>query len=208
MGSTWARLSNHVIKFPQQRKRQRHSIRPNGCTGAGACPWREDNRLCRTGTRAAWRSGQVRALIRYSAPDGTVEWHKVPDDIEFTPASGWRKGLSEKWTREMREHWPQVWVYRADVERLWPSGEQTSVPATGANPRGAGAKQKYDREFILTEAAAYVLENGLPVDSRRAGAQAPNRTRQQDAGDTQAKEILRRFFGARSKYWASVINSR
>jgi hypothetical protein len=118
------------------------------------------------------RSGEVRALARYSAPDGKVEVRKLPGDIEFTAASGMRKAFSAEWTREMRERRGgsyTVWVHRVDVGRLWPSGEQPTALAVGSNPRRAGANPKYDREFLINHAWAYVFERGLPEPASLEG---------------------------------------
>jgi hypothetical protein len=65
---------------------------------------------------------------------------------------------------------------------------------TSKNPRGAGAKPKFQYEFILIEAAVYVVTNGLPSSledlvhalQSEHGAKMPR--------DSQAKKILRRFF--------------
>jgi hypothetical protein len=70
----------------------------------------------------------------------------------------------------------------------------TKFESASKNPRGAGAKPKFQYEFILIEAAVYVVTNGLPPaleDLVHAlqlehGAKMPR--------DTQGKEILRHFF--------------
>jgi hypothetical protein len=138
------------------------------------------------------RSGEIRAVARYSAPDGAVEWRKLPDDIEITVVSDYKNAYSKEWTEEQRRGGSYtLWVRRTDVERLW---DLPITPTGGPNPRGAGRKPKYDPEFIRNEAWAHAYENGLPGSLEglvhdlqlKLGGRMPE--------DSQAKKLLRPVF--------------
>ena len=61
--------------------------------------------------------------------------------------------------------------------------------------RGAGSKRTFDREFILTEAAAYVVTNDLPSSLEKLVHELqPRLGKKMPKSDTQGKEILRPFF--------------
>jgi hypothetical protein len=98
------------------------------------------------------------------------------------------------------------WYYfvgRRRFERLYstaaPSKPAAQAPApstslTPRNPRGAGAKRDFDREFILIEAAAYVWENGLPSTLEELVHALQLTLGDKVPRDTQGKKILAPFF--------------
>jgi hypothetical protein len=94
-------------------------------------------------------------------------------------------------------------VGRKRFERLYsteaPSKPAVQTPApptllTPENPRGAGTKRKFDREFILTEAAAYVVTSGLPKTLEELVHALQMVLRDKMPKDTQGKKILGPFF--------------
>jgi hypothetical protein len=70
----------------------------------------------------------------------------------------------------------------------------SSTSLTPRNPRGAGAKRDFDREFILIEAAAYVWENGLPSTLEELVHALQLTLGDKVPRDTQGKKILAPFF--------------
>jgi hypothetical protein len=62
------------------------------------------------------------------------------------------------------------------------------------NPRGAGTKRKFDREFILTEAAAYVVTDDLPSTLEELVHALQSTLGDKMPKDTQGKNILGPFF--------------
>jgi hypothetical protein len=69
------------------------------------------------------------------------------------------------------------------------------------NPRNAGVDKKFDRDFMVAEAEAYVRKNGLPSRPGKSPtlddlveALQTKLGRKKMAGDTLGKEILRPFF--------------
>jgi hypothetical protein len=62
------------------------------------------------------------------------------------------------------------------------------------NPRGAGAKPKFQYEFILIEAAVYVVTNGLPPTLEELVHALQLEHGDKMPRDTQGKDILRHFF--------------
>jgi hypothetical protein len=88
-------------------------------------------------------------------------------------------------------------------ERLYstaaPSKPAAQAPApstslTPRNPRGAGAKRDFDREFILIEAAAYVMTNNLPPSLEELVQALQLTLKDKMPKDTQGKKILGPFF--------------
>jgi hypothetical protein len=78
-----------------------------------------------------------------------------------------------------------------DLDKLKQNVGQ-SLPAQ--NPRGAGRRRKFDREFILIEAAAHVWINGLPSQLDELVVQLQEALSDDMPKDTLAKEILGPFF--------------
>lgn len=141
-------------------------------------------------------NGDLHWIDLYTDREGRTKSCPMPPDVTFDPSG--RQVFSRTWTREQRERGGglhRVQVNPDDVRRLWPDVVVSAAgPTTGGNPRGAGPKQKYDRETILIEAMAYVWTNGLPV-----GLEELTHILQSELGDkmpkdTRAKEILRPFF--------------
>jgi hypothetical protein len=124
--------------------------------------------------------------------------HRVQHSREYSGSGG--ATIVNLGTIFARDRWYEYFVWEPKAAEIWPdvfastsqSKQQELEPVT--NPRGAGSKQKFDREFILIEAAAYVAENDLPSSLEDLVGALQLILGDKMAGDTQGKNILRPFF--------------
>jgi hypothetical protein len=93
-------------------------------------------------------SVEMRWVNRHTFPDGTIELRQL------AAADILRLSVKKQDDGSIDE----MFALRADVHRFWP-GFAAAKPSM---PHGGGAPRKYDREKILREAAAYIVENDLP----------------------------------------------
>jgi hypothetical protein len=166
----------------------------------------------------AYNSGKVRLIGRYSPQrSGAPEIRELPDDIKFSPEGSF---YSNKWWQEMGERGGEfnIFVHREDVQQAlgWPlqlpskpdPAPKSEPRESERNPRGAGDKREFDREWLEREAAVYVAFRGLPLSRRRRGQgykEEPScsalveELRNKHPGkvpesDSQARKILHPFF--------------
>ena len=145
---------------------------------------------------AARRSGKVRVLARYAAPDGNVRWRKLPDLMRFYE-DGW---IEMKWIQENQKPGSKhctVWAHRADVQLLWPSAEQPTAPIDSPDEppkHKPGRKKVYDPEFVEREAWAYVYEYGCPASLEALATDLKVTVGEGIPEVTKAKEFLGRAY--------------
>jgi hypothetical protein len=140
--------------------------------------------------------------------------HRIPPDRDrrLVPADYWFEGwfdlradgscvVNEGGASQyVRVRGREFYVWRPALAKVWPDVfASTSLALTAdsgliTNPRGAGTKQKFDREFILTEAAAYVVTDDLPRTLEKLVHALQSTLGDKMPKDTQGKAILGPFF--------------
>jgi hypothetical protein len=153
--------------------------------------------------RQVWR-GQEQAFIlrsafwQYFTIDAYRPW--VYDSSETARSSpDDRLEVARVWRGRGAPSWVGTWYFfvaRKRFERLYSAAAQAPTPSilSAPNPRGAGTKQKFNREFILIEAAVYVMETDLPSGLEELVHALQSKLGNKMPKDTQGKEILGPFF--------------
>jgi len=158
-----------------------------------------------------WQHARDRRLtvaVRQAMPDGTEQafilrsafwryfriWPPHSRYREVPQVGGSIEGVFEHILFRGRRWYFFVGHRRFDRLYSVAAPDEPAAPASPKNPRGAGNKRTFDREFILTEAAAYILENDLPAGLDELVTALQLKLGKKMPGDTQGKKILRSFF--------------
>ena len=94
----------------------------------------------------------------------------------------------------------RIELAREDVSKLLPEGYELPIPpalpatSSTAEPHPGGAPRGYSREQILIEAAAYIVENGLPETQTKLRDEINLTLGNRSPSDTVLGEILRPLY--------------
>jgi hypothetical protein len=126
---------------------------------------------------------QRRQLINISAPAGFWRLAQVRWEEDAAVCTG-----------SMRFEAYRVVVAERDLFILWPGDPLIFEAGTDDSSARPGAKRKYDRAEILTEASVYIYVNGLPESQSQLIDKLYEILGDKAPGDTLMKEIIGPFY--------------